>query len=642
MARSSATDKDRPDTIVRRTIDSLRKDLLSLLCGESTPQLLTTFLSACSKFDSYVSSYHEELTDETMEALLEFSTPLATLSSNMIELNNNKEEALVHASADIAALLSDKTSHLSLETEKDASPYPSYLEPCARWLKENCHNPYPSAEVRSEICRQTKSERKDVDAWFIDARRRIGWNDLRRKYFNNKRAKILQAAAIFFNIELIPSDSDALEPHIEGEFAAVFGRARALYEEKFSQSKLADRLDSAVRDMAPSLKGHWKSEKTRGTVESKKSRANYTCARHAYPTPERSPTTPAELLASPPSPVINLAAVDVSPSISRKRRRSFQLEGEDAASPLCKRPRSETIHRQSTSDKGLPSPSASTQEDLSESPAASPPRQVSAPPLNPTDASRTTGKRKRRLSDGFQYPAAKRPQKRTQAVSDPLPATNVEDWDQWFRDHVLSSPELTLTGEVPPPVTVEAPDSNTPLDIQLFNFPLIPDLPPSAPAVPAPVAELNIVESLEVPKATQDNVDPAATALDPTFSWVPNDFSPPLQPTNTFSSSTDLYVNSTMFHTMGVITQPFPNTNSSSFFPDPSLWSNLPVPELDFSALFHQPSTTSTMASSIQLPSQSTFSTSRALSEQEREAKRKELEELEARAQAIRAEICAP
>nr|AAB22023.1 A42 mating-type factor beta 1-1 gene product [Coprinus cinereus, Peptide Partial, 44 aa] [Coprinopsis cinerea] len=44
------------------------------------------------------------------------------------------------------------------------------------WLKDNWYNPYPSGEVRTQIARQTRTSRKDIDAWFIDARRRIGWN----------------------------------------------------------------------------------------------------------------------------------------------------------------------------------------------------------------------------------------------------------------------------------------------------------------------------------------------------------------------------------------------------------------------------------------------------------------------------------
>nr|pir a 1-2 protein - inky cap (Coprinus cinereus) [Coprinopsis cinerea] len=42
------------------------------------------------------------------------------------------------------------------------------------WLYQNLHNPYPSPQVRESIATKSKSPRKDVDNWFVDARRRIG------------------------------------------------------------------------------------------------------------------------------------------------------------------------------------------------------------------------------------------------------------------------------------------------------------------------------------------------------------------------------------------------------------------------------------------------------------------------------------
>nr|AAD33332.1 mating-type protein beta 1 [Coprinopsis cinerea]AAD33333.1 mating-type protein beta 1 [Coprinopsis cinerea]AAD33334.1 mating-type protein beta 1 [Coprinopsis cinerea]AAD33335.1 mating-type protein beta 1 [Coprinopsis cinerea]AAD33336.1 mating-type protein beta 1 [Coprinopsis cinerea] len=630
-----------PNDIVRNTIQALRKDFLSLLRGESNT--FTSFLSACANFDAFAQSCHESLDDETLDLLYDFSTPLAALSSTMAELSSRKNQISDEFATEINGVLSDKTSLLVLSSENtDASRTPSYIEPCARWLKNNCHNPYPSSQMRAEIAVETGASTKDIDAWFIDARKRIGWNDLRRKHFGNKRVKILQAASVFFNMELVPSESDVLDPHIEGEFAAILGRATALYDQKFAQSKLADKLDVAVRDMTPTLKEQLKNEKARKREKERGSRTNSERARHAYPSPERSPASVAEVLASPPATVVEFTLRGNSPTLGSKRRRSLQSDDEISSTPLCKRPRSQSIRRELSPEKGLPSPAASTQEELSEFSAAPSPQPSSLPQFTATDTSRSTGKRKRRLSDGFQHPAAKRPQIRPQTVSDPFPTASGEDWDQWFREHVLSSPELTLTGDIPPPVTVDAPDSNAPLDIQLFNFPLIPDLPPSAPAAPTPAAELNVIEPLEVPAATQVNVDPEATTLDQTFSWMANDFPPPLQPTNTFPSSTSIYVHATPLPALDVISQSFPDTQSSAFLHDPSLWSNISNPDLDFSGLFGQCSTGTAVAASIQVPSHPMLSTSKALSEQEREAKRRELEELEARAQAIRAEISAP
>nr|P40333.1 RecName: Full=Mating-type protein beta1-1 [Coprinopsis cinerea]CAA44210.1 mating type protein [Coprinopsis cinerea] len=632
MAISAGTPAcDSPDDNIRRAINTLRADLSALLRGESVAY--SAFLSACTKFDGFAQSCHGMLSDDTLDLLYSFSESLLALSENMALLETKKEAESNKFTAEVMAILSDKTSGLDLSDDKNepTSPTPAYVEPCARWLKDNWYNPYPSGEVRTQIARQTRTSRKDIDAWFIDARRRIGWNEVRRKHFENKRVDIVRAASIFTGPQSIPAEVDALPDHIELEFAGILSRARSLYEEKFSPSKLAVKLDTAVKDMTPSLKEQLKNDEARRKREASTVGIINQRARHAYPTPERSPASAAELLASPPSFAIDS---DKLPSVGRKRRRSLESD-ETVSSPLCKRPRSQSVFCELSPVKGLPSPSPSTQDELLETSAAPSPQPSLLPKLTPTDSARSTGKRKRRLSDGFQYPAAKRPEIRPQVVSDPFPATSSEHWEQWFREHVLSSPELTLTGDIPPAVTTDAPDSNTPLDIQLFNFPLIPDLPPSVPVVPAPTAELNIIEPLEVPAVTQVNVDPEATALDHTFSWMASDFPPPLQSTNTFPSSSP-------FSALDGMSLPFPDTRSSAFLPDPSLWSNISDPDLDFSTVFSQPSTNSAMTSSIQVPLQPTWLTSRSLSEQEREAKRKELEELEARAQAIRAEISAP
>nr|AAD33323.1 mating-type protein beta 1 [Coprinopsis cinerea] len=620
---------DSADTIVRRTIESLRKDFLAMIRGGSANSL-TAFLDACSQFDTYVHSCHDSLSDETMDLLLEFSVPLATLSDNMVELEDEKKPVADRFPEDIIGILTDQASHMTLAGESESSTTPLYVQPCARWLKDNWHNPYPSPQTRSHIATQTHALRKDIDAWFIDARRRIGWNDLRRKYFDNKRANIVQAAAIFVSSD---PTSDGLPSHLEIEFASVLARATSLYDERFSQSTLACKLDNAVRDMTPALKEQLKIEKARKRQEERMSSVTNKRARHAYPTPERSPPAAAELLASPSLSVIDLTYVDESPSIGRKRRRSLRSDDDDAKPPLCKRSRSQSIRRELSPVNGLPSPAASTQEELSELSTAMSPQRPSLPQSISTDGSKSTGKRKRRLSDGFQYPATKRPQMRPQTVSDPLPIANVEDWDRWFQEHVLSSPELTLTGDIPSPVTVDAPDSSTPLDIQLFNFPLIPDLPPSAPAAPAPTAELNVLEPLEAP----------TLSLDLTLPWMDNSFAQPLQPTISVPASNNLYINSAAFSTLDATTsQPFSNADGSAFLHDPSLWSDVSVPDLDFSTLFNQPSTISATPVPIFVPPQPSSSTTKALSEQEREAKRKELEELEARAQAIRAEISVP
>lgn len=68
--------------------------------------------------------------------------------------------------------------------ERSPSPSPSspttaaYIPLAYTWLLSNLHNPYPPSSLRDEWAYTTHSERRLIDAWFIDVRKRIGWTDL--------------------------------------------------------------------------------------------------------------------------------------------------------------------------------------------------------------------------------------------------------------------------------------------------------------------------------------------------------------------------------------------------------------------------------------------------------------------------------
>ena len=85
----------------------------------------------------------------------------------------------------------------------DGAPTPSKsprrdITPAAKWIVANKHNPYPSATVRDEISQQAEWPRKDLDAWFTDARQKIGWTSIRRNHFGGKRTDVVKAATSFF------------------------------------------------------------------------------------------------------------------------------------------------------------------------------------------------------------------------------------------------------------------------------------------------------------------------------------------------------------------------------------------------------------------------------------------------------------
>ncbi|KIK70726.1 hypothetical protein GYMLUDRAFT_148506, partial [Collybiopsis luxurians FD-317 M1] len=56
-----------------------------------------------------------------------------------------------------------------------SSSLPAYIPPSYAWFLDNLHNPYPPQQIRQEIASSTNCEQRLIDAWFVDARRRIGW-----------------------------------------------------------------------------------------------------------------------------------------------------------------------------------------------------------------------------------------------------------------------------------------------------------------------------------------------------------------------------------------------------------------------------------------------------------------------------------
>lgn len=176
------------------------------------------------------------------------------------------------------------------------------------------------------MAEDTGSLRKDIDAWFLDARKRLGWNEMRRKHFNNKRADIVDAAKRFF----LNTDPSRPLPHmVESEFASMQIRAQELYSNKFEESPLAVQLDRSIIDMTPGIKarvGGTKSRKTRTSSATKAARN--------YPTPQPSPTGASSPLDLSPTP--SLLELPLGPS---KRRASLLSEFDDEYERPSKRQR---------------------------------------------------------------------------------------------------------------------------------------------------------------------------------------------------------------------------------------------------------------------------------------------------------------
>jgi Homeobox KN domain/C-terminal domain of homeodomain 1 len=186
----------------------------------------------------------------------------------------------------------------------------------------NLHNPYPSKESRASIAQETDTSFKDVDNWFINVRKRIGWNKLRMKRYSNKRSKIVDAATRFF--KEIPqashhgpysthiSDIDLTVNH-DSEFKVIENCVKELYSDKLFESLLTTKLDGAVGDLMPQMmaRGQAEEEHPRQVVKSRRRKDLQRPS--AYPSPEPSPE---------PLTASSLPIVDAARTISCKRRNS--------------------------------------------------------------------------------------------------------------------------------------------------------------------------------------------------------------------------------------------------------------------------------------------------------------------------------
>ncbi|KAG6807584.1 hypothetical protein H0H92_007031 [Tricholoma furcatifolium] len=342
--------------------------------------------------------------------LLDFQTTAQSLTSTLYG-----ELEAIFSRLDIHDISPPHKSSHTTSTSTKPKPHPSYIEPAYQWLLANIHNPYPSKEIRAKIARKANSDTKNVEAWFVDARSRIGWNKLRKAHFGNRRADIVEAATSFF-VKL--DEKRPLGSSLEFQFAQMEIAAKTLYSEKFEETALAARLDVAVKDLTPEMK-----------IQAQEVAQRRRKAASLYPSPVQSPE-PAGFQSLENNE--NVATSSPDAATRRKRRcSSSETDTDDAIqNQPAKRARVESL---SSATPCLPSPAPSAHQTL---------RQSASPRVEPQTP---TASRKRRLSDADDQSAPKRPCNvpvgpRSQSVSDPLPLASDalfddSDLENWFKTH---------------------------------------------------------------------------------------------------------------------------------------------------------------------------------------------------------------
>ncbi len=270
------------------------------------------------------------LDEETLHLAYTVADAIETLSTSLTELSVSDETVTNNYVQELKKVVDDERSKPASTSSfpSPTKPTQAYIEPAYRWLVENLHNPYPIREVRNKICRETNTPRKDLDNWFTNARRRIGWNTL-LKSFGGDRDRLVEAATTYFFGE----DENQYD-HIAIAFADMESTLTDLYSGKFEQSNLGRKLGGVVKNMTPELQAQEQANKKRREEQreaerkakkARMERAREVDARRAYPSPDRSPGRSVD--PSLPS--------EATPS--RKRRSSDDDEDSDSDAPRSKK-----------------------------------------------------------------------------------------------------------------------------------------------------------------------------------------------------------------------------------------------------------------------------------------------------------------
>nr|AER51795.1 homeodomain 1 mating type protein [Pleurotus tuoliensis] len=494
---------------IRASLHRAEEDLLTSIGGGNLDELEAFASSWSTLLDTLTS---QPLDPETRALAYATAAREEVLTTSFIELHT-------HADAIISGVMSDLDGifkELSLSDHADvASPpprpatqnhtpssgsTPPYIAPAYKWLLKNIHNPYPSKETKELISRGTGTSLQNIDAWFLNARRRIGWTSISKKYYSGSKADTIAAAsrALSKAEYTLLTRADDQEPtplaaNIWMAFVEMEDVAKQLYSEKFTQSRLAGRLDGMVKDMTDDDKQRRREErkqkkaaekqKEQHEKEGKRQREaqrRWKEAQEGYPSPSPEPESLKRRFETP-SFVDSQDEEDLTPLLPiAGRKRPSTEDSSDQRQSVDERPakRSRILSSSSSCSSVDTFYSASRLNSLEPFPLSPSSTACSTPP--PSTPSEDTSsslpqqdapsKRKRRLSDADAEPRPKRPmalvRPRLQVVSDPLPKSvsspsrstsspstvdepAVLDWSQFFDQHFMAvTDEVDTTGPI--------------------------------------------------------------------------------------------------------------------------------------------------------------------------------------------------
>nr|AIN44156.1 HD1 protein [Volvariella volvacea] len=337
------------------------------------------------KYAELVDDIHnmEHLPKEIRELAATVSTRISIIANSFLELEQSYgriAEGLERACRAIENSEDEAVSCRAPFLQSTLPGLPRYVPAAYDWLIKNLQNPYPSAAFRESLSKETGCRRKDIDSWFVDTRKRIGWNDLRKRHFKNRKEMVDTATRVF-----IQGASSDLPADVAVAFQRIQDKAQRLHQQKLRQTDLAAQLNDKDLD----------------------TNRSHTCSpKIPYPSPSPSPSRPGSPLT---------AEVD---TIIPGDHLHLDCSSASIGFPILSTPQN--------SIGVLPSPAISN-VDIQEPQCSSPSAPQNCQPLAVS--------RKRRLSDPSTSNASKRPCVASRSAIDPIPSSPPSslDFESWVR-----------------------------------------------------------------------------------------------------------------------------------------------------------------------------------------------------------------
>ncbi|KAL4070620.1 C-terminal domain of homeodomain 1-domain-containing protein [Scleroderma citrinum] len=358
-----------------------------------------------------------------------------------------------------------------MESDRRFSPFRPIVEPAYRWLLDNLHDPYPPREVKDGLVQSAGVSIHNVNAWFANARRRMGWTHICKSYFGGCRSDTVDAA---FRALIKTDPNRSLPAEIVQAFVEMKVTAEGLYSSAFTKSALAGDLDVVVKDMSEE---NWAGAERTESLVLKKAGDNKnqcTSVSAAYPSPSDSRSSSPLLLSDASSTSLTDGSDLEYPTAPRGSRRNWTLafDAEDHMSwedlPRKRHCPSATSYPPTHSVScPLPLSSFDTQEPSDD--------ELSVLLSSQSSTSQVLSTRpcslKRRHSDSGLQPMGTRPshlptEPRNHVVSDPLPRPSLDNGAGVYEQFDTN---IGTYFDFPPPIDIADIDQSIIWEVEFFN-----------------------------------------------------------------------------------------------------------------------------------------------------------------------------